>query len=573
MTAGTPPDDGDHRGLTLDQYVRRRQLALADTLSGRKAVYLDTKYWLILRDVVLGRRTDDDSSMLLELLRQGVAAGRLFCPFSDAHFVEVMRQTDITTLTATARLIDELSQGVALVALQRRGATELAHFIYRSRGRQDLYPLSSLVWTKTTYVLGENHPSGLPFGRKETLTLQKAFVDHVWNLRLEQMIASLAGQSTAEDTQVYVRLADEINADIERFRANVTSFQRVRDEEFEGMGLALAEQAADIVLDVSRDTVERRKTEEWSAASLEWRDRIGTILKNPDGPRDLPTAFVQASLHAAVRWSKNRKFKPNDFPDFQHASAALPYCDAFLTEGSLSHLIQEKHLGLCDHYPCRSAANESDALDLVWSLLEEKDGDILSDEERRQCIADIKASIEFLGGGNKWGREKMTVEQFLQSLGISYDNDELKEAGEPTDVAFRGAKFQVKELMDAGRRRSKEYQDAIKKLLVAKTRSELLEHYSPISVTFSDVVAQCYARAEALLKSQKYGRAETASIDLIVYFNREDYEIAPAVDVERPPLAFRSLTVVGGIFAAVVYAKDDAPDWIREAAGRLLPST
>src|SRR4051812_30508161 len=105
-----------------------------------------------------------------------------------------MRQTDITTLTATARLIDELSQGVAMVALQRRGATELAHYICRSKGHQNLHSLSSLVWTKTTYVLGENHPSGLPFGRKETLALQKAFVDHVWDLRLEQMIVSLAGQ-------------------------------------------------------------------------------------------------------------------------------------------------------------------------------------------------------------------------------------------------------------------------------------------------------------------------------------------------------------------------------------------
>ena len=39
--------------ISLAAYVRSRQIELADGLK-RKAIYLDIKFWIILRDVVAG---------------------------------------------------------------------------------------------------------------------------------------------------------------------------------------------------------------------------------------------------------------------------------------------------------------------------------------------------------------------------------------------------------------------------------------------------------------------------------------------------------------------------------------
>jgi hypothetical protein len=43
--------------------------------------------------------------------------------------------------------------------------------------------------------------------------------------------------------------------------------------------------------------------------------------------KSMPTIRIPSTLHAAVRWDKQQKYQKHDF---QHAIAALPYCDYFL---------------------------------------------------------------------------------------------------------------------------------------------------------------------------------------------------------------------------------------------------
>ncbi len=61
---------------------------------------------------------------------------------------------------------------------------------------------------------------------------------------------------------------------------------------------------------------------------------------------ELPSLWLGAGFHAAVRWDLKRKFKANDMPDFRHAVAAIPYCDYLPDEKSLRHLVSDKNLRL-----------------------------------------------------------------------------------------------------------------------------------------------------------------------------------------------------------------------------------
>ena len=54
-------------------HVRRKQIQLAEEISGRKKVYLDTKFWVILRDARLSRSSCSDTSKLLGELEAGVS--------------------------------------------------------------------------------------------------------------------------------------------------------------------------------------------------------------------------------------------------------------------------------------------------------------------------------------------------------------------------------------------------------------------------------------------------------------------------------------------------------------------
>jgi hypothetical protein len=82
----------------------------------------------------------------------------------------------------------------------------------------------------------------------------------------------------------------------------------------------------------------------------------------------LPTMNVLATIHAAVRWNRRQRLKANDFLDFQHATAALGYCEAFLTERSLASLITASHTRLDQMYECKVMSSVEAAVEYLTTL-------------------------------------------------------------------------------------------------------------------------------------------------------------------------------------------------------------
>ena len=61
--------------MSIEQYSRARQIELGQSLANRKRIYLDARFWIILRDAALGSRNDPAAQKLLDYLRRGVASG------------------------------------------------------------------------------------------------------------------------------------------------------------------------------------------------------------------------------------------------------------------------------------------------------------------------------------------------------------------------------------------------------------------------------------------------------------------------------------------------------------------
>jgi hypothetical protein len=81
------------------------------------------------------------------------------------------------------------------------------------------------------------------------------------------------------------------------------------------------------------------------------------------------TLHIEACLHASLRWDKKRQFKPNDFFDFHHASAALAYCDAFFTEGPLRTWSVAPNVRLTALNGCQVASKLPQAIEIVGKFL------------------------------------------------------------------------------------------------------------------------------------------------------------------------------------------------------------
>lgn len=137
-----------HRDVSLAKYVRTRQLDLYEAIRGRCKIYLDVNFWVALRDADLGRRSSQESIELLRILREGASTGLLLCPICESTFAELMKQSDDATRVATAKLIDELSLGVALIDYFTRANTEIACLLHSDLPEGSRYRCDQLVWTK-----------------------------------------------------------------------------------------------------------------------------------------------------------------------------------------------------------------------------------------------------------------------------------------------------------------------------------------------------------------------------------------------------------------------------------------
>ena len=174
-------------------------------------------------------------------------------------------------------------------------------------------------------------------------------------------------------------------------------------------------------------------------------------------------------------------------------------------------------------------------------------------------------------------KERTTVAGFLRVLKVPYKNCEIRKEGpEPIDVRFREACFQVTEILDEDRRRDAELREQQKKIGNAKTLMELWKPAQPGRDSLSSTACspECYfsvilSRSQDKLKT--YGRVDE-DIDLLVYINQRSTHLYPKEPWPDPtPLmqhGWRSVAFVGGgPYARVLYAKENAPAFLREAVG------
>ncbi|MFK1436711.1 hypothetical protein ACIU0H_24065 [Pseudomonas aeruginosa] len=355
--------------VSLGEHVQRRQLELADELDARRAIYLDLKFWIILRDVLMGQRTRPEEMQLLQTLRKLVEEKRAFCPISETTFVELLKQQDLATRRATGELIDELGLGVSLISFEERMQLEIASFIYKHTGQKEYVSPDRLVWSKLSYVLGHTHPYQTGFEPAVELAIQKAFFDRMWHASLSEIL-QLLGNSIPPGMG-FDALAQSLNAGNIRHADELRSFKQTYAIELAG-GLSLvAPIAAEVVARMGEKATGRsmpRHGDEWDAYIREWQGFLMAAFKRDQVKDALPTIHINTCLHAAVRWNKVQRYEANDFHDFHHAVAALAYCDVFLTERGLKAMVTASHVALDARYSCQVAATVRDGLALLHQL-------------------------------------------------------------------------------------------------------------------------------------------------------------------------------------------------------------
>ena len=354
--------------ISLRSYLKHKQLELARTIQPAKKVYLDTKFWLLLRDARLGRNVGSDTVALLDLLEAGAANGKIICPISADTYVEIFQQTDRVTLRACAQLIDDLSKGVAIILLMERINLEVAHFIRRTiNGPGAVHAVEELIWTKIPYALGFNTRVSEYLPPDSNLAMQKAWLDQLWAITAADML-DMTDDSGGPLTTPFPDISHDLNRGKTEHRDENKSFKQTFLSELWGALDLYKPDFADILAYMCQEhTGQEPPTDE--GARQEGGRLLAELIYNAFRVNkltsELPSLWIGAGLHASVRWNATRKFKANDMPDFRHAVAAVPYCDYFLTERSLRHLISDRNLRLEALFPCKAFSDPPSAVEAL----------------------------------------------------------------------------------------------------------------------------------------------------------------------------------------------------------------
>lgn len=355
--------------LSVGRYIRSKCIALSKTINSKKVVYFDTKFWLIIRDVALGRSKSAVANKFYQSVLSLAEKELFIFPISEDVFIEILKQTDPETLHQTVALVDRLSSGVSLISFDERIILETKNFFLSMSGKS-VYECREMVWTKLAYNMGFVTPTNQCFTPNMNSAIQKAFIDQMWSVTLADIV-----NITSENGEPLIPSMPKLSAKLNEGKFSHShenrSFKQMFLSELAGT-LDVYETTISASLEeiYEQETGNRLSNKEKSNtdSSKPWNNAIYNLFRLNKVQGFFPTFDVTSGLHASIRWDKNQRYQDNDMHDIRHAASALVYCDAFFTEKRLAHLITQKATGYDKRYSCLIASSVSDAIEALQSL-------------------------------------------------------------------------------------------------------------------------------------------------------------------------------------------------------------
>jgi hypothetical protein len=351
----------DDPSIDLDMYRRVMRLRMADFALSRHRIYLDMNYWIWLRDAAFRQPKLPIHAELWRRLRQLSKSGRGFCPVSYPVFAEVLKQ-NTSTRRRTACVVDRLCGGVCIVDKSSRVRVQLSHFVWtKLLGDQTLKPSIQYIWAPTSHFLGMGHAEMQNWPSEVNLKQQKLWLQFTQYLKFSDVFELMKELPPAERDNWRHTLLQNFMSD--RTREQLRSLNATYKIEVGASTDIIAKDIADFAIDLFDKGIRSPLGPEAShtdlAASL--ASIITTGLTMGRITTDFPQYHIMGVIHATIRWMR-RRYQVNDPMDHQHATAALPYCNAFFTERDLRDTLTRGPFHLDRAYGCHVISDPNEAV-------------------------------------------------------------------------------------------------------------------------------------------------------------------------------------------------------------------
>jgi hypothetical protein len=198
-----------------------------------------------------------------------------------------------------------------------------------------------------------------------------------------------------------------------------------------------------------------------------------------------------------------------------------------------------------------------------------------TDKEYLEKVRNYATQVRTLLSSNnkmKSERERSVCRAFLRTLEVSFQDSELiAPTHEPVDVAFRKARFQVKDKID--HLRGDFWKQIQRKYETAASIDEAIDTDAPptpIPVGLNALIPEI--TAELSQYADQYG-ITCKDLDILIYVDERKRFLASDSTVSNvEPLkaqGWRSVSLLFPPFAVVLFAKPEAPDFLKAAEAKL----
>jgi hypothetical protein len=357
-------------GASLESYVNKQLQSLNTHLIAKAKIYLDTKYWILLRDVKLKRTFEQVHIKFSELLHQLVACGKVICPVSAPNLFEVLRQQDQESRIATVQLMDVLSTGVCLRSQLDRGIDDFVRAILEIT--QHRSPNLRLDFDFISHILGF-----IPLrvdSSKLVVASPLAYAKASYDMGKFTTLEDIQPGLDADSPFTIARLPDnsEWAEEMNRYKAALKGrhFKLTRTTEFIG-GLEASSPRLRMAMEkIYQIEFDRLPTEAECGILNGKIESFISLFKRLYSSQKIPIALlpqihIQATIFAKVLTENIREITRTDFDDVCHVTDALPSCNLFFTENYFCHLLSHPPGNLSHEFNVTVVSKLEDAIDAL----------------------------------------------------------------------------------------------------------------------------------------------------------------------------------------------------------------
>ena len=270
--------------------------------------------------------------MFYSLLKELVYTRKAICPISNPIFLELFKQKDISQRTCIAKIMDELSCGYFLESKYNLFKREIEKVIgIKSNNWVSIFELTNLF---------------------EEKIVNSYAIQHLVNEKQKPTIEILSNVLDVGDWDHFDKLIESMNSNLQTQKnlheSEISSFKLLQAIEIHNTLSAICD------------------------IFPELKDEINKLPQTPDVSdikNKFPSIWAFGSIHAVIRYDRQRKYRLNDFFDIDHCSMAIGYYDYLFTEKSFYHVVTDSLVKLDQTFNTTCCKDYKKGNSILYSII------------------------------------------------------------------------------------------------------------------------------------------------------------------------------------------------------------